>query len=136
MKLGKVIISEKEIEPTHLPGRDVFNLITSENVGSKSLSVGMDIIFPEGKTSPPHYHPKSEEAVYLIQGKLKVYYNSQVSIMHSGDIIFIKPGTVHLFENTGKRKAKILFCFSPPVKTGDWIEVEALDKKEGGFTMF
>ncbi len=129
MRRDKVIISENGIEPIHLSGRNVFNLITPENVGSKCLSIGVDIIFPKGKTIPPHYHPKSEEAVYLIQGKLKVYYNSQALVMHRGDIIFIKPGTVHLFENIGKRKAKILFCFSPPVKTGNWVEVEKLDKK-------
>jgi putative monooxygenase len=134
MKLKKIIIHENEITPIHLSGRDVFNLITSENAGSKSLSVGVDIIFPEGKTCPPHYHPESEEAVYLIQGKLKVYYAGQVSVMRSGDIIFIKPGTIHLFENIGEQKAKILFCFSPPVKTGAWIEAGTVteEPKNGG----
>lgn len=129
MNPRKEIISEDGIKPIHLSGRDVFNLITPEKAGSKYLSVGMDIIFPEGKTSPPHSHPRSEEAVYLIRGKLKVHYNSQMSVMHPGDIIFIKPGTVHLFENIGKKKAKILFCFSPPVKTGAWVEVKTSDKK-------
>ena len=63
----KLIIRERDVKPVHLPGRDVFNLVTSKNTGSKYLSVGVDIIFSKGKTTPPHYHHKSEEVVYVIQ---------------------------------------------------------------------
>jgi len=129
MGLKKVIIREKDVKPTRLSGRDVFNLVTSKNTGSKYLSVGVDIIFPKGKTNPPHYHPKSEEVVYVIQGKLKAYYNDRIIVMSPGDAIFIKPRAVHFFENTGKEEAKIIFSFSPPVKTGNWVEVERSSKK-------
>lgn len=119
------IINEKEITPIHLPGRDVFNLVTPENTGCKRFSIGIDIISKDGGTKPPHCHPKSTEVVYLISGKLKVIDGEgKFHYIRSGDIVYLPPGTVHYFKNVGEKEAKILFCYSPPVKTGEWIEIK------------
>ena len=113
------VTSETEVEPIRLPGRDVFNLITD----AENLSVGVDIIEVGGRTAPPHYHPESEAAIYLIHGRLKVICDEAEAEMNAGDIVLIPPGSTHIAENIGEGEAKILFCFSPPVRTGDWVEI-------------
>ena len=115
-----ILTRETEVEPIHLPGRDVLNLVTE----AENLSVGIDIIKVGGKTAPPHYHPENEEAVYLIDGRLKVICDEAEAEMNAGDIVLITPGSAHIFENIGEAEAKILFCSSPPVRTGDWVEIK------------
>ena len=65
------IVNLSETEPNRRRGGDLRAMLTPATVGSTSGFMGLAIVQP-GERIGEHYHPYSEEFVYVVSGALEV----------------------------------------------------------------
>ncbi len=62
---------------------------------------------------PPHRHRNSDEALYVLEGEVRIRVAGRTVDAPSGSFAFIPRGTVHAFWNPGVRPARVLVIFVP-----------------------
>jgi mannose-6-phosphate isomerase-like protein (cupin superfamily) len=58
---------------------------------------------------PPHYHARSSEIFFIIEGGLHVLAGQEVLTLGAGDYLLVPPGTVHAFCTPAESGVDILF---------------------------
>ncbi len=77
---GRLRRTEKQREPSSIPGREIVQVLTE---------------IPVGVESGWHTHP-GEEVGYIVAGTVEMMIQGQPSLMvHAGDGFLIPPGTPH-----------------------------------------
>jgi len=89
-------------------------------LASGQIFPGADITFgyteiKAGKKNPRHYHARSDEVLYLLEGELAHSVGDEMVHMTPGMVVHIPKGVPHDARNTGTTTAKTLIAFS----TGD-----------------
>jgi quercetin dioxygenase-like cupin family protein len=70
------------------------------------------VVFKPGQQNPPHYHPKSEEILYVISGRLEhTLPEGGTTILKAGDSIILPSGTMHYAKNVGTKDAVVIVAF-------------------------
>jgi putative monooxygenase len=93
-------------------GGDVRTLLSPKSVGSTSGFMGVARIAPGDKISE-HYHPYSEEFIYLVTGRITAQLdgvNHDLSARHG---LFIPINVRHRLKNEGTEEAFLVFHLSP-----------------------
>lgn len=90
--------------------------------GAPNFEMRRFIISPGGSI-PKHYHPDIEHEQYVLKGRYKVGLGKKVLAVKAGDSLYIPPGTVHWYQNTGKEDAEFL-CIVPKTEKYDSVYVE------------
>jgi len=62
---------------------------------------------------PPHRHRNSDEALYVLEGKVRIRLSGRTVDAPAGSFAFIPRGTVHAFWNPGVAPARVLVIFTP-----------------------
>jgi mannose-6-phosphate isomerase-like protein (cupin superfamily) len=88
--------------------------------GNRLQSLAEAIVKP-GEITRLHFHKKSEELYFILQGTGEMQLEDKVFRVNMGDTICIPPGTKHCIENTGENDLKILCCCSPAYTHADTI---------------
>jgi len=86
-----------------LAGSDVGN--------AKSLTLGQ-VVIRRGQSNPRHCHPDSEEALYLLRGRLEHTVGDEVVILDPGDTLVIPPGLFHNATSIGDSDAEMIVAYS------------------------
>jgi quercetin dioxygenase-like cupin family protein len=76
-----------------------------------------------GGSIPRHYHPDIEHEQYVLKGRYKVGIGDEVLEVKRGDSIYIPPGTIHWYENTGEADAEFI-CIVPKREKYDSVYVD------------
>lgn len=79
---------------------------------------------PVGTRTIPHYHVKTEEIYYIVQGSGRMTIEGEQCDVTVGDAIAIPPGQVHQIENIGSEELRLLCCCSPPYEHDDTVLVD------------
>lgn len=106
------IVDLSEIEPNIRRGGDLRALLTPTTVGSTSGFMGLAIVQP-GERIGEHYHPYSEEFVYVVCGALEVDLDGEPQPMRPDQGLMIPPHVRHRFRNVGSEEARLVFHLSP-----------------------
>lgn len=69
--------------------------------------------YPAGYRVPQHGHAHEDHAVFILSGRIDYVYSEQRTQLEPGDLIHIKNGAYHGFENVGTGPAEALVIFSP-----------------------
>ena len=86
--------------------------VASKPLGNaEGLTVGRATIKP-GKTNPRHRHPKYEEVLYLLKGRIRHTLNDRTITMSAGDVITITPGVFHNATCIGSEDAEMIVVYS------------------------
>ena len=75
---------------------------------------------PGGHT-PKHFHDYEHE-VFVLEGSGVVFEGDRQHKFTAGDVIFVQPGEVHQFRNTGPDPMRFL-CLIPNSATGKTVTV-------------
>ena len=106
--------SYKEVEKkaVDMPGASgcTVRWLLSESDGAPNFAMRRFEVAPGGYT-PRHSHPYEHE-VYVLEGDGVVYEGDEEHAITAGDVIFVTPGDVHQFRNTGQVPLKFL-CMVP-----------------------
>lgn len=77
-----------------------------------------------------HYHPRQEEAVYVVEGEIEQWMEKEMRILRAGDSALIGPGTVHASFNVSERPTKLLAILGPSVGQDGYEVVEVSDEPQ------
>jgi putative monooxygenase len=93
-------------------GGDVRVLLSPKTVGSTSGFMGVATI-PPGDRITEHYHPYSEEFVYVVKGKLTARLDGVLHRLEERQALLIPINVKHRLMNEGSEEVFIVFHLSP-----------------------
>lgn len=111
-KMRPRVVDLKEIEPNRKRGGDLRTLLTPVTVGATSGFMGLAIIQP-GERISEHYHPYSEEFIYVVEGRLEVDLDGETFPLRSDQGLMIPIDMRHRFRNVGDEEARMVFHLGP-----------------------
>lgn len=76
-----------------------------------------------GKITATHYHIRTEEVYYILEGNGRMMLESESQPVKAGDGIVILPGQKHAIENTGEGELVLLCCCTPAYRHDDTVLV-------------
>ena len=86
--------------------------LASRQIGNaEGLTLGR-VTIKAGKSNPRHRHPKSEEVLYLLNGRLNHTLGDKTITMSAGDVITIPPGIFHNAACIGAEDADMIVVYS------------------------
>jgi quercetin dioxygenase-like cupin family protein len=86
--------------------------LASKPLGNaEGLTVGR-VTIKAGQTNPRHRHPKSEEVLYLLKGRINHILDDKTVTMSAGDVITIAPGVFHNASCIGSEDADMVVVYS------------------------
>lgn len=106
------IVSVDEIGPNRRRGGDLRPMLTPSTVGATSGFMGLAIVQP-GERIGEHYHPYSEEFVYVVSGQLEVDLDGTTHPLRPDQGLMIPRYLRHRFRNTGEIESRMVFHLSP-----------------------
>ena len=93
-------------------GGDVRPLLSPKTVGSTSGFMGVATI-PGGDWISEHYHPYSEEFIYVCSGSLTADLDGEAQTVNGGEALYIPVNVKHRLRNEGSEDAFIVFHLGP-----------------------
>ncbi|MEU6242917.1 MULTISPECIES: cupin domain-containing protein [unclassified Streptomyces] len=106
------IVNLMDAEPNTRRGGDLRAMLTPATVGSTSGFMGVALIQP-GDRIGEHYHPYSEEFVYVICGRLEVDLDGEAHPLLPEQGLLIPMNMRHRFRNVGDDEARLVFHLGP-----------------------
>jgi len=106
------IRSVDDIPADRRRGGDVRTLLSPKTAGSTSGFMGVATIGPGDRISE-HYHPYSEEFVYVVSGQLDAQLDGRSYPLHERQGLLIPINQRHRLVNDGNEDAFIVFHLGP-----------------------
>ncbi|MBW5247730.1 cupin domain-containing protein [Streptomyces sp. P01-B04] len=127
------IVDLSETQPNTRRGGDLRALLTPTAVGATSGFMGLAIIQP-GDRIAEHYHPYSEEFVYVVDGLLEVDLDGEPYAMRPDQGLLIPLNVRHRFRNVGDVEARMVFHLGPlaPRPELGHVDTEVTESAERG----
>ena len=86
--------------------------LASRQIGNaEGLTLGR-VTIKAGHSNPRHRHPKSEEVLYLLKGRLSHTLGDETVTMSAGDVITVAPGVFHNAACIGTEDAEMIVVYS------------------------
>ncbi|MDX2853051.1 MULTISPECIES: cupin domain-containing protein [Streptomycetaceae] len=93
-------------------GGDLRAMLTPTTCGATSGFMGVALVDP-GDRIGEHYHPYSEEFVYVVCGALEVDLDGEPHVLRPEQGLMIPPYVRHRFRNVGDTEARLVFHLGP-----------------------
>lgn len=123
------IVSVDDVAPDRRRGGDIRTLLSPRSVGSTSGFTGVATIAP-GERIAEHYHPYSEEFVYVVAGEISAELDDAPHALACGQGLMIPPNVRHRLVNAGAEAASIVFHLGPLAPRPDLGHVDT--ETDGG----
>lgn len=104
-------------------GGDVRTLLSPKSVGSTTGFMGAAAIGP-GERISEHYHPYSEEFIYVVSGSLDAQLDGQSHEVRARQGLMIPINVRHRLVNNGQDEAFIVFHLCPLAPRPDMGHVD------------
>jgi putative monooxygenase len=124
-------VRESEIAPDRRRGAEIRTMLSPRNAGSVSGFLGVARL-RSGEQIAEHYHPYSEEFLYLVEGELTVDLDGQPWALRPEEALLIPPGTRHRLRNTGAVLARAVFQLGPLAPRPELGHVDTESATAGG----
>ena len=108
-------------------GGDVRTLLSPKTVGSTSGFMGVATI-PSGDWISEHYHPYSEEFIYVCSGSLTADLDGEPQTVNGGEALYIPVNVKHRLKNEGEEDAFIVFHLGPLAPRPDMGHVDTEER--------
>lgn len=106
-------------------GSEIRELLAHRNSCIRAQSLAEARVAP-GQTTQAHYHPRSEEIYYILQGRGEMQLGRDSRTVSVGDAIAIPPGLPHQITNTGDITLLFLCCCAPGYEHDDTVLLDAM----------
>lgn len=120
-----------EVAADNRRGGDVRTLLSPKSVGSTSGFMGVASIGP-GDWISEHYHPYSEEFIYVVRGDLVARLDGVPHAVPGGSGLFIPINVRHRLMNEGSEEAFIVFHLGPLAPRPDMGHVDTEERHPQG----
>jgi quercetin dioxygenase-like cupin family protein len=106
------VISGKTVESLRFgPDMTDVQILIPNDDGKGTMTAGTERL-PAKVAIPVHFHPQTEEFIYVLEGEGTVTLDDKVSKVSAGDMILIAPGARHGLVNTGSGNLKMLWSYN------------------------
>jgi putative monooxygenase len=105
-------VSVRDVPANRRRGGDVRTLLSPATVEATSGFMGTVQLEP-GEVVTEHYHPYSEEFLYLVDGVITVRLDGRETVLEAGSGVFIPIGTRHRLANHSATTAFGVFHLGP-----------------------
>lgn len=87
---------------------------------SPAVTGARDLVVVEARFDPGsghnfHKHPNQEEVIYVMDGEIEQWVNTETRALRAGDSAFVGKDVVHASFNPGHRPARILAILGPSI---------------------
>ena len=106
------IIGADDVPANTRRGGDIRTLLSPATVGSTSGFMGVATIEP-GEVMGEHYHPYSEEFVYVTRGELTAVVDGETHHVHPGQAFYLGIESTHRLLNQGSETVEMVFHLGP-----------------------
>lgn len=101
-----------DVAPNHRRGGDIRVILSPRTVGATSGFMGV-LKLPPGDHVTEHYHPYSEEFLYLVSGELVVRVDDVDVPMRADQALMVPRNARHRLTNTGTAEVLAVFQLCP-----------------------
>jgi putative monooxygenase len=112
-------------------GGDVRTLLSPKTVGSTSGFMGVATI-PAGDWISEHYHPYSEEFIYVARGSITARLDGEPQTVDAGSALYIPVNVKHRLMNEGSEEAFVVFHLGPLAPRPDIGHVDTEERHPAG----
>ncbi len=122
MRFMDVINLQETVPFTTKDGSEIRELLAHRNSCIRLQSLA-EARLPPGASTTAHYHRKTEEIYYILNGGGQMTIGSDQRQVGPGDAIAIPPGEVHQIINNGDVSLVFLCCCTPAYEHEDTVLV-------------
>ena len=111
-------LAAKEQKTIHYPDGKVSSRLLVSRITTKKMEPLVSVIQPGGSSDEAEkmvHPPGTEEFVLVLKGELHFKVNGKEMRLREGDTLSFDGALPHSWENRAKKKAEVLFVFSPPI---------------------
>ncbi|WP_433280991.1 cupin domain-containing protein [Micromonospora sp. CA-244673] len=105
-------VSVHDVTADRRRGGELRVLLGPKTVGSTSGFLGVATLAP-GERIAEHYHPYSEEFLYVARGVITVDLDDRPVPLAAGEALFVAREVRHRLRNTGDEPAEVVFHLGP-----------------------
>lgn len=116
-------IPHAQLEPANVEWGSLAWISHPPATGAHQLTV-IEVILAPGKGHDFHYHPDQEEVIYVVEGQIEQWLETERMVLRAGDSVFIPAALVHASFNTGDTPTKFLVTLGPCVGESGYDIVE------------
>jgi mannose-6-phosphate isomerase-like protein (cupin superfamily) len=131
---GRTPMSTTQHQPPILvPGTDaetladgptsLITLLADAPATHGALTVNRSLLREGSPGAPPHFHTRTTETFFVIDGSLQVLAGEEILTLHRGDLLVIPPHLPHAFAPAPGREADILVTFTPGIARFDYYRL-------------
>lgn len=106
------LVATHEVAPDRRRGAEVRVLLGPRTVSSTSGFLGVAHLLP-GERIAEHYHPYSEEFLYVTRGEITVDLDAEPVPVAAGSALFVPVNVRHRLRNVGTVPAEVVFQLGP-----------------------
>jgi putative monooxygenase len=106
------VVAAREVPPDRRRGGELRVLLGPRTVGSTSGFLGVVHLQP-GERISEHYHPYSEEFLYVARGAVVVDLDDVPTPLAVGEALFVPVNVRHRLRNVAERPAEVVFHLGP-----------------------
>jgi len=120
-----------DVKPETRRGGEIRTLLSPRTVGATAGFMGTATVAP-GDWIAEHYHPYSEEFLYVVAGAVTVEIAGQVATVGTREGVLVPKGARHRVSNHGGDEAVIVFHLGPlaPRPELGHVETEVRDPEQ------
>lgn len=105
-------VAARDVAPDRRRGGELRVLLGPKTVGSTCGFLGVATLDP-GERIAEHYHPYSEEFLYVARGEITVDLDDEPVPVRAGEALFVPVNVRHRLRNTGTGPAEVVFTLGP-----------------------
>jgi mannose-6-phosphate isomerase-like protein (cupin superfamily) len=105
-------VARRDIPPNRRRGAEIRVLLGPATVGATSGFMGVAEVAP-GEAIAEHYHPYSEEFLYVVTGILVVDLDGEAVTLHADEGVLVPVNVRHRLRNTGTEVVRAVFHLGP-----------------------
>ncbi|MBE1491206.1 cupin domain-containing protein [Plantactinospora soyae] len=106
------LTAARDIAPDRRRGGEIRVLLGPRTVGSTSGFMGVANLAP-GERIAEHYHPYSEEFLYVARGELIVDLDGEPVPVRTGEALYVPVNVRHRLRNVADEPAEVVFQLGP-----------------------
>jgi mannose-6-phosphate isomerase-like protein (cupin superfamily) len=115
------VVNLANVEPfTTKDGSEIRELLASRNSVIRNQSLA-EARLPPGASTTPHFHPRTEEIYYIVEGTGRMQIADEFRDVGPGDAVAIPPAARHQITNTGLVVLRFLCCCAPGYEHEDTV---------------
>jgi putative monooxygenase len=129
--LEAVKVRAREVEPNHRLGGSIRMLLSP---GTARTTAGLMALLElqPGERVSEHYHPYTDEHVYVSDGCLVLTVNGAEQVVDARESVLIRRGARHRYENRGDRPVTAVLFLGPLAPSPDMGHVETAEPHGDG----